>query len=296
MTTPPVPIEVYADITCPFAYVGLRTLTTTRAAASRLDIPIVVLPWPLELVNGQPLDPTTTAAHVAELRSQIAPALFTGFDPLNFPATTLPALALAHIAYTIDPAVGLALSQALRTALFEHGLNIADPATLRALAYEYALPEPTPADAAAVLELYHAGQARSVLGSPHFFYRDYAAFCPSLAIAHDPTDAITLTFDQAALAEFLTYCFPPQQPPPTRTELLSLLAPRIAHLATLIGATVARIPDPTAQPLTVVVDFPIDQRGVLPLLRLRGYLTELLATPVEVTTPELCPLTTPPTD
>ena len=37
-------------------------------------------PWPLELVNGRPLDPQVTLRHVQELREQVAPDLFADFN------------------------------------------------------------------------------------------------------------------------------------------------------------------------------------------------------------------------
>jgi predicted DsbA family dithiol-disulfide isomerase len=280
-------LEVYADIACPFAYVGLRRLITARADAQRYDVPIEVQPWPLELVNGTPLNPQTTATHVAELRDQIAPELFSGFDPANFPNTTLPALALVHVANQLDPAIGLAVDQALRTALFEHGLDVSDPAVLHAIAYEYALPEPTPADAAAVQALYQTGRTRSVQGSPHFFYRDYAAFCPSLAISADPGPGLTIAFDTSALDELVTYCFPRSQPTPSRSELLALLRPRIDHLATCIGTEVLAVTDTASDSVQISVSYAPEQLGVLSLLRLGRYLQELFPFPLTVATPEI---------
>lgn len=57
-----------------------------------------VCSWPLELVNGTPLDPGEVAGHVRDLRAQVAPDLFARFDPATLPRTTLPALALAAAA------------------------------------------------------------------------------------------------------------------------------------------------------------------------------------------------------
>jgi len=42
----------------------------------------------------------------ATIRQQVAPDLFAGFAPAAFPATSLPALALAAAAYERDPATG----------------------------------------------------------------------------------------------------------------------------------------------------------------------------------------------
>ena len=55
-TTTPV-IEVFADIWCPFAHVGLLAIAEERIRTGRFDVAIRVRAWPLELVNGVPLDP-----------------------------------------------------------------------------------------------------------------------------------------------------------------------------------------------------------------------------------------------
>ena len=103
-TTGPV-IEVFADIWCPFAHVGLRAIEEQRALAGRHDVVIWVRAWPLELVNGAPLDPLVTNEHAEDLRDQVAPDLFRGLDVVRFPTSTLEALALANRAYRTDPEV-----------------------------------------------------------------------------------------------------------------------------------------------------------------------------------------------
>jgi hypothetical protein len=50
-------IEVFADAGCPFTHVGLRRLVEHRDHAGRDDVVLRVRAWPLELVNGHPLDP-----------------------------------------------------------------------------------------------------------------------------------------------------------------------------------------------------------------------------------------------
>ena len=50
-------IEVFADVACPFTHIGLRRLVEQRAALGRDDVTLLVRAWPLELVNGKPLDP-----------------------------------------------------------------------------------------------------------------------------------------------------------------------------------------------------------------------------------------------
>ena len=73
-------IEIFADVWCPFAHFSLRAVRALRDSISPAS-PILVRAWPLELVNGKPLDPVVTAGHVGELRRDGAPELFTGFDP-----------------------------------------------------------------------------------------------------------------------------------------------------------------------------------------------------------------------
>ena len=107
-----------------------RRSTTQRARTGRTDVAIWVRAWPLELVNGAPLDPALTAEHANELREQVAPNLFRHLDVNRFPSSTLDALALANRAYRTDLQVGERVSFALRDALFEEGRDISDRGTL----------------------------------------------------------------------------------------------------------------------------------------------------------------------
>src|SRR5579872_4650064 len=132
-------IEVYADIWCPFAHVGLRAVLRRRSELGRDDVTIRVRSWPLELVNNAPLDVDTTAQHIAELREQVATGLFAGFDRDHFPATTLPALALAVAAYRRDGRMGEAVSLALRDALFEQGQDVSRDDVLSRVARAHGL-------------------------------------------------------------------------------------------------------------------------------------------------------------
>ena len=132
-TTGPI-IEVFADIWCPFTHVGLRAVKEQRARSGRDDVAIWVRAWPLELVNGAPLDPAVTKAHADDLRNQVAPNLFQHLDVDRFPSSTLDALALANRAYRTGPDTGERASFALRDALFEEGRDISDPAMLQRLA------------------------------------------------------------------------------------------------------------------------------------------------------------------
>ncbi len=148
-TTTPV-IEVFADIWCPFAHVGLRAIEEQRARTGRTDVAIWVRAWPLELVNLVPLDAAVTWAHAEELREQVAPDLFAHLDVDRFPSSTLEALALANRAYRTDFEVGERVSFALRDALFEEGRDISDPVTLEELARDLGVAMPDETDRADV--------------------------------------------------------------------------------------------------------------------------------------------------
>jgi predicted DsbA family dithiol-disulfide isomerase len=184
-------IEVFADVACPFTHVGLRRLVAERDARRRPDVVLRVRSWPLELVNGKPLDPDVVAQEVAALRGSVAPDLFAGFDPSGWPVSSLPALSLAAAALTVSPATGEAVALALRTELFEHGRDISDPAVLASIAEAHAM---TTADLdaglqgetgrARVVADWHEGEERGVVGSPHFFVGDTNVFCPTLTISH----------------------------------------------------------------------------------------------------------------
>ena len=205
MPTSPV-IEVFADIWCPFAHVGLRALEEQRARAGRSDVAIWVRAWPLELVNGVPLDPAVTKAHAEDLRDQVAPDLFSHLAVDRFPTSTLEALALAYRAYRIDLAVGERVSFALRDALFEEGRDISDPVVLEYLARDLGVAMPDESDRAAVLADWHEGRRRGVLGSPHFFCGGTDVFCPTLDITKDPVEGLSVVRDVLRLTAFVERC------------------------------------------------------------------------------------------
>ena len=199
-------IEVFADIWCPFAHLGLRTVIQQRSTLGRDDVLLRVHAWPLELINHGPLDPSMTANHVDELRSQVAPDLFAGFDERRFPRTTLPALALAAAAHRTDARTGEAVSLALRDALFERGYDISDPQVLTGIATAHGLPAPGPGDERQVLTDWKDGQSRGVKGSPHFFCGQVESFCPALSMARDESGHLHIHRDAEALDRFLAEC------------------------------------------------------------------------------------------
>lgn len=61
----------------------------------------MVRAWPLELINGSPLQGAKVSEQVTELRANVAPELFAGFSPAHFPSTSLPAFALTAAAYRV---------------------------------------------------------------------------------------------------------------------------------------------------------------------------------------------------
>ena len=99
-------VEVFADVTCPFAHVGLRRFVARREEFGLLGPILRVRAWPLELVNGNPLEPSLVAQHAEELREQVAPDLFRGFDPDLVPASSMPALELVAAAYELNDRSG----------------------------------------------------------------------------------------------------------------------------------------------------------------------------------------------
>jgi len=194
-------IEVFADITCPFTHVGLRRFIAQRQARGQSRHRLLVSSWPLELVNGEPLDGTALIPKVEALRRSVAPDLFEGFDPDRFPTTSLPALGLVAAAYGRDLDAGERLSLAVRTALFEEGADIADPDVLASIARGCDL-FGLEADDQRVIDDWHRGEALDVIGSPHFFVSGQDFFCPALEITHGD-DGLSIAFDAVGLDRFL---------------------------------------------------------------------------------------------
>ncbi|HVA52749.1 MAG TPA: DsbA family protein [Acidimicrobiales bacterium] len=199
-------VEVFADIWCPFTHVGLRALAAERSRRGRPDVAIHVRSWPLELVNGAPLNATVTKEHVDHLREQVAPDLFRRFNPDRFPTSTLNALALVVRAHRVDPNLGERASFVLRDALFEQGLDISDRVVLEEIANDLGVTMPESSDHEQVIADWQEGQQRGVLGSPHFFCGANDAFCPSLDITKDPRHGVSMTRDASHLMQFLERC------------------------------------------------------------------------------------------
>jgi predicted DsbA family dithiol-disulfide isomerase len=199
-------IEVFADVACPFTHVGLRRVVERREQLSRGDVHLFVRSWPLEIVNGRPLDPHFIAEEVDEIREQVATTMFEGFTESAFPASSLPALALAAAAYGKDLATGEQVSLALRDLLFERGVDIADLDLLGRVSEEHGVPF-DPADSRRVLADHAEGISRGVVGSPHFFTPTGGFFCPALEVRRDERGHLRITADAAGFDQFMAACF-----------------------------------------------------------------------------------------
>lgn len=204
-------LEVFADISCPFAYVGVTRLVAERAERG-FDRPLLaVRAWPLQLVNGEPQTGPSLVEEIEALRRSVAPELFTGFDPDRFPRTTLPALAAEAAAQATGPEVGERFSLAVRHALFEEGADIADPSVLADLLAAHDV-DPGSVDPDAVPRSHAEGAERGVVGSPHFFAGDDGWFCPALTIRHDES-GVDIEVDVDTLRAFYDRIFGGPAPP-----------------------------------------------------------------------------------
>ena len=195
-------LEVFADITCPFAYVGLVRFRELREARERSEPVLHVRAWPLELVNDEPHSGARLAPEIDALRAGVAPDLFAGFDVAHFPETSLLPLAAAAAAYRQSVEAGERFSLAVRHALFEDGLDVSDEDVLTTLCASLGVPSPTPADHAVIGDEYAAGQRQQVPGSPYFITPDGGFFCPSLDVEHD-AGGFTVTFDPEGFDQFV---------------------------------------------------------------------------------------------
>ncbi len=204
----PAEIEVFADVACPFTHVGLRRFVERRDRGDVALIRLRVRSWPLEIVNGEPLDPGFVADEVDEIRAQVAPDLFGGFDPHAFPVTSMPALALAAAAYDVDLITGEAVSLALRDLLFEQGRDIADADVLAGVAERHGVDFAAADPPLEQVRADHAeGRRRGVTGSPHFFTPAGDFFCPSLDVSRDAKGHLRITADPVGFEQFLDSCF-----------------------------------------------------------------------------------------
>ena len=198
-------VEVFADVLCPFTHVGLHTLIDRRTERGLAEPRLRIRAWPLELINGKPLDPDHLAAEIVALRGSVRPDLFAGFSTDTFPNTSMAAFGLTAAAdRTGDPALIEEVGIALRDAIFEQGLDIGRPEVVQKVAARFGL-TPLDADAteAAVRADWDEGKRRGVVGSPHFFTPDGGSwFCPGLAISRDAAGGFVVAWKEGSQALF----------------------------------------------------------------------------------------------
>ncbi|MGA9277249.1 DsbA family oxidoreductase [Ilumatobacter sp.] len=194
-------VEVFAEITCPFAYIGLQHVVEHIAELDR-PVDVIVRAWPLEWVNGTGLAVDGVQTKALALRDQLGVDKFSGLRTDRWPNTTIPALALEAAAYDNDPSTGLAVASELRTALFENGIDVSHHDELARIAAEHGV-EFDVEDDSAVHADHEAGEVRGVIGSPHYFVGDDDFFCPALDLGRDADDHLIARFDPAGLGRFL---------------------------------------------------------------------------------------------
>lgn len=202
-------VEVFADVGCPFTHVGLLRFVEVRAERGIDDVFLRVRAWPLETVNGAPMDPVFIAEEVEEIRAQLDDDCFSGFDQDCFPATSVPAMALAEAAYEVGDRVGEAVSLQLRDLLFGQGADITSPEVLAGVARQWSVDfDPSDQDHnAEVVRAAHAeGVERGVVGSPHFFTPDGDFFCPALDVGRDSQGQLQVRADPAGFDAFISAC------------------------------------------------------------------------------------------
>lgn len=194
-------VEVYADIACPFAHVGLKRVQRHVEEMAE-PVEVIVRAWPLEWVNGATLDVAAVVVKAKALTDQLGVDDFVGLRADRWPSSTIPALNLAAGAYERDSATGFAVSLELRAALFERGEDVGELDVLASIAAAHGLPVPGVEASQEVHADYDEGRKRGVQGSPHFFVGSDDYFCPALDIGHDAEGGLTVRFDTDMLAAF----------------------------------------------------------------------------------------------
>ena len=192
---------MFADMSCPFVYVGLRRLLEARDTRGS-NARIRVRAWPLEWINGRQLAPQLVAAEIAKIREKVAPHLFAGFEPSRFPDSTIDALGLAAAAYGRDVQTGEQVSLRVREALFEEG-GISP--TTRSCARSGAgsassrCPGPWPPTSSAPIGSADRLEVCAVHPTSSSGTRSW--FCPALRIRHEGSD-FDISVDSSSLDDF----------------------------------------------------------------------------------------------
>ena len=200
-------VEVFADVVCPFAHVGLHRFAAFRDMHDLAQPALRVRAWPMELVNGALLDTGLNAEHIDDLRQSVAPDLFGGFNRNAPPTSSLAALALVAASYTVDDETGERVSLAVRDAFFEEGLDISDRVVLDRIASVHGVDaHSSPEFELSVLDDLEESKRRGVRGSPEFFVDGRGWFCPSLSISN-ADGQLHIEPDIESIEAFLTECF-----------------------------------------------------------------------------------------
>lgn len=202
-------VEVFADVGCPFAHVGLLRFVEERAERGRGDVLLSVHSWPLEVVNGEAMEGSFIAEEAAEIRDQIG-RWFDGFDGTNFPPSSLAPMALAAKATEQDPAAGESVNLELRRLLFEQNADVSRPEVLAEVAERWSVdwdPDDVEGHRQMALASHEEGRRRGVTGSPHYFISSGDWFCPALEVGRDDSGELNVEFDPATFDGFLDACF-----------------------------------------------------------------------------------------
>ncbi len=124
-------IEVFADVGCPFAHMGLSMLVDERARREsvRRETPGPGLAtgdrqWQTGSKRGRRRKGRSAAA------SQLGTGRFHDFDGSAYASTFLPAMELTAAAFEADPRIGEAVALEVRDLTFEQSVDVADSAVL----------------------------------------------------------------------------------------------------------------------------------------------------------------------
>jgi predicted DsbA family dithiol-disulfide isomerase len=201
-------IEVFAEVSCPFTYVGLRRFVAERTNRGLTKPLLKIRAWPLELVNGVAFTGAGVAPAVAALRAQVTPELFGGFNPESFPASTLGVLAAEAAAHAAGPEVGEHFSLEVRSVLFDRGIDPSDPEVLQDLLADHEV-DPATVDPDAARKSWEEGKAIGVTGSTYFVVGNHGWFCPSLEIGKEG-GLYDVKYDVETLDRFFAAAFADQ--------------------------------------------------------------------------------------
>jgi predicted DsbA family dithiol-disulfide isomerase len=194
-------VEVFADVRCPFTHVGLHRLVDWRER-SGVEFVLQVRAWPLELVNRAPLGADLIAEEVELIRRSVAPELFDGLRTDRYPRSSIPAMSLVAGAQRLGAEAGERASIRVRDEMFERGVDIADTRELERIGRELGV-ERCLDFVPDVIDDWHEGQHREVIGSPHFFVGDDDFFCPSLHIERKDDGHLLIEPDLAGFEQLV---------------------------------------------------------------------------------------------